>query len=75
MTWYYACKKVTNYREDTDYEVIEVYPEIPAGDENVSPHTQRPIFFGETPEELVKWLRKAADDIEKHGCINEETEE
>lgn len=73
MGWHYACKKVkAEFGDGYEYTVVEVHPELPALDEKTLPHTENTTFFGETPEDLAKWLRTAADDIEKHGCINEE---
>lgn len=74
MGWHYACKKVEEeFGDGYEYTVIEVFPELPTLDEKVAPHTEGTTFFGETPEDLAKWLRIAAEDIEKHGCINEKT--
>ncbi len=72
MSWHYACKKVTNYMGDVEYTVVEVFPELPALDDKVAPHTERATFIGEMPKKLAKWLRIAADDVEKHGCINKD---
>ena len=73
MSWYYACKKVkAEFGDGHEYTVVEVFPELPSLDEKEVPHTEETTFFGATPKDLAKWLRIAADDIEKHGCINEE---
>ena len=72
MSWYYACKKVKDFMGEDEYTVVEVHPELPTLEGEVPPHTEETTFFGATPEDLAKWLRIAADDIEKHGCINEE---
>ena len=72
MGWHYACKKVkAEFGDGYEYTVVEVHPTLPALDEKAVPHTEGTTFFGSTPEGLAAWLRVAADDIEKHGVINE----
>jgi hypothetical protein len=74
MSWYYACKKVkAEFGDGHEYTVVEVFPGLKIDTNDVVPHTEETTFFGETPEDLAKWLRIAAEDIEKHGCINEKT--
>lgn len=71
MGWHYACKKVMNDWNEEEYTIVKVFPEIKAYTGFVS-HTENTRFFEKTPEDLAKELRVAADDIEKHGCINED---
>ena len=74
MSWYYACiKKESEFAEDGyEYHLVEVHPALPALDEKAVPYTDNTTFVAGSISELAKWLRIAADDIEKHGCINEE---
>lgn len=69
MSWYYACKKVLGSWGEEEYTVVECFPDLEQAG-SIVPHTENAVFFGETPEELVKWLHAAADGIEKHGVIN-----
>lgn len=72
MSWYYACKKVkAEFGDGHEYTVVEVFPELPSLVGELTPHTENTTFYGKSPEELVKLLRTAADDIERHGAINE----
>jgi hypothetical protein len=73
MGWHYACKKIeAEFGDGYEYTVVEVFPDLKKDTDDVVPHTDKTTFFGETPEDLVEWLRIAANDIEKHGCINEQ---
>ena len=72
MSWHYACKKVkAEFGDGYEYTVVEVFPDLKKDTDDVAPHTDGTTFFGDTPEGLAAWLRVAADDIEKHGVINE----
>lgn len=73
MGWHYACKKVeAEFGDGYEYHLVEVHPSLPALDEKAVPYTDNTAFVAGSISELAKWLRLAADDIEKHGCINED---
>ncbi|CAN8139258.1 conserved hypothetical protein [uncultured Thiomicrorhabdus sp.] len=64
-TWHYAVKEVeSDLDEDKEYDLVEVYPigDKQAWSENVT-------FRGDSPADVAKWLRIAADDVEKHGVM------
>jgi len=70
MGWHYIAVAVENdITGETEYTVGEAYPDLESEGDTV-PHTIETHFYGETVQDLVKWLRIAADDIEKHGCVN-----
>lgn len=70
--WYYSAVKVkADFGDDHEYTVGEVYPSLDQKGA-IAPHGISTQFYGDTPEDLVKWLRRAADDIERFGCVNEE---
>jgi hypothetical protein len=72
MSWHYACKKIeAEFGDGYEYTVVEVFPELPSLDGEPPPHTENTTFYGASPEELVKLLRVAANDIEKYGVIND----
>jgi len=69
--WYYAAVKVeAEFGDGYEYTVGEVYPGL-EGIDGKMPYTENAKFYGQTPEELVGWLREAAADIEKNGVVNE----
>jgi hypothetical protein len=71
MGWHYVAVKVQkDFGDGFEYTVGEAFPDLQVADD-VMPHTEKTQFFGETPEDLAKWLRQAADDIEKYGVVND----
>ena len=71
MGWHYVAIKVKEeFGDGYEYTVGEAFSDLEVADE--FPHTETTQFFGETPEDLAKWLRQAADDIEKYGVVNDE---
>ena len=63
MTWHYAAKKFDIGEGFFEYSLVEVFPSLEA-------HTEEAVtIYAESPEELAKWLRQAADDIEMHGEV------
>jgi hypothetical protein len=69
MSWRYQAKRVKEEIGDGyEYTVVEAFPELQE-EGGVIPHTENTQFFGETPQDLAKWLRLAADDIEKYDVI------
>jgi hypothetical protein len=72
MSWHYVAVKVKEaFGDGFEYTIGEAYPSLERECSDVIPHTEQTKFFGETPEDLVKWLRQAADDIEKYGVVND----
>jgi hypothetical protein len=72
MGWHYVAVKVKEeFGDGFEYTIGEAYPSLKIKCADIVPHTEITHFFGETPEDLVKWLRQAADDIEKYGVVNE----
>lgn len=70
MSWHYACiKREAEFGEGYEYHLVEAYPQLPSIDENATPYAENVTFIAGSPSELAKWLRLAADDIEKHGEI------
>lgn len=70
MGWHYVAVKVKEeFGNGFEYTVGEAFPDFQVADDEI-PHTETTQFFGESPEELAKWLRQAADDIEKYGVVN-----
>ena len=75
MSWYYACvKKETELGDGYKYHLVEAFPQLAMFSEfkEKVPYTDDTTFVAGSISELAKWLRIAADDIEIHGCINEE---
>jgi nucleoid-associated protein YejK len=86
MSWHYAAKKFEVGEGIYEYSLVEVFPGLKAPTtkkfdtiqqeyslEEVFPaHTERAVtVYADSPEELVKWLRRAADDVEKYGEIHD----
>jgi hypothetical protein len=69
MTWHYVAVK-----KKDEYTVGEYFPGLILEDtaNKTLPYTGSTYFAAESVEDLVRWLRIAADDIEKYGCVNEE---
>ena len=76
MYWRYGCKKtiyhytITNTVE-TLYELMEVYPETEDMKDSSS-YTENAVTIqsDKSKQDLAKWLRLAADDIEKYNIID-----
>lgn len=67
MGWHYVAVRHENEGEVT-YGLHEEFPDIQEGDERVV--TEDPTaVIGDSPAELAKWLRHAADDVEKYAPI------
>lgn len=70
MGWRYQAKRVKSEFDDGyEYIVCEVFPQLKSDVADVAPHTENAKFYGETPQDLVHWLRWAADDIEMYDVI------
>lgn len=69
--WHYAAKKfVRDFGEEIEYGLVEVYPSLDGA------YTENAVtIFAESPKELAKWLRLAADDVEKYDAVEEESDE
>ena len=75
MGWHYIAVKVkSEFGDGYEYTVGEAYPDLQE-EGGILPHTTEATFFSETPEDLAKWLRVAADDIEKYGYVTTEEEQ
>ena len=69
MGWRYQAKRIKeDFGDGYEYTVVEAYPDLEIL-EGVTPHTEKITFYGYTPQDLAKWLRTAADDIEKYDVI------
>ncbi len=70
MGWHYQARKKI-YGEEVHYELVEAYPDLQRG--GYVPHTQNAATISaDSKEELVKWLRRAADDVEKYDVIDDD---
>jgi hypothetical protein len=65
MEYRYTCKEVDGWLGEKEFVAVEWYESI---DVDTYDTVNMPTFSGRTPEELVKELRQAADDIEKNGA-------
>ena len=66
MGWHYQARKKT-YNGEVQFELVEALEE---GD-TIIPYTNEAVTISaDTKEDLVKWLRQAADDVEKHEVID-----
>ena len=69
MSWRYQAKRVkSDFGDGYEYTVVEAYPDLQE-EGDIVPHTENTLFIGETPQDLAKWLRIAADDVEKYNVI------
>ena len=69
MGWRYQAKRVkSDFGDGYEYTVVEAYPDLQE-EYGEMPHTENTQFYGYTPQDLAKWLRTAADDIEKYDVI------
>jgi len=70
MGWRYQAKRIKeDFGDGYQYTLVEAYPDLQTEYDDVIFHTENTQFFGETPQDLAKWLRIAADDIEKYDVI------
>jgi len=71
MGWHFAARKITGDFGDTEYELVEVYPNLEDDSYGNPCHTEDgvQVFGTGSKTELAKWLRKAADDVEKYPAI------
>ena len=74
MPWHYVAVKVQNEIDGaTEYTVGECFPGLVLDSATAKhPYSLDATFRAESVHDLIRWLRTAADDIEKYGCINEE---
>ena len=69
MGWCYQARKTT-YDCEVVYELVEAYPDLMEEGDNIIPHTVNAVTISaDSKEELAKWLRQAADDVEKYEVI------
>ena len=67
MGWHYQARKC-NKNGETWYELVESFPDVGEGC-----HTEDAVsVMADTKADLAKWLRIAANDVEKYPAINEE---
>jgi hypothetical protein len=70
MGWHYQARKKT-YDSEVLYELVEAYPDLMEDGDTLIPHTVDAVSISSgSKEELAKWLRKAADDVEKYDVID-----
>ncbi len=73
MGWHYQARKKT-YDEEVHYELVEVYPDLMKEGDTIIPHTVDAVTISaDSKEDLAKWLRQAADDVEKYDAIDDES--
>lgn len=74
MGWRYQARRKM-YGNEVIFEVVEAYPDLMESNDRIVPHTIDAVtIIGESKEDLVMWLRRAADDIEKYDVIDDITE-
>ena len=70
MGWHYQARKKT-YGDEVQIELVEAYPDLMEEGDTIIPHTNEAVTISaDTKEDLVKWLRQAADDVEKYEVID-----
>ena len=75
MGWHYQARKKT-YNGEVQFELVEAYPDLMEEGDTGIPHTTVPhtneavTIRADTKEDLAKWLRQAADDVEKYEVID-----
>ena len=70
MGWHYQARKKT-YNGEVQFELVEAYPDLMEEGDTIIPHTNEAVTISaDTKEDLAKWLRQAADDIEKYEVID-----
>ncbi len=73
MGWHYVAVRHEHEGEVT-YELHEEFPDIQEGAERA--RTCDPVTVcGDDPTDLAKWLRLAADDVEKYAPIEAQHKE
>jgi hypothetical protein len=66
MGWRYQARKKT-YNGEVQFELVEAYPDLMEKGDAIIPHTEVAVTISAgTKEDLAKWLRQAADDVEKY---------
>ena len=70
MGWRYQARKKT-YDGEVQFELVEAYPDLMEEGDKIVPHTENAVSIqADSKEELAKWLRRAADDVEKYDVID-----
>ena len=70
MGWHYQARKKT-YNGEVQFELVEAYPDLMEQGDTIIPHTNEAVTIrADTKEDLAKWLRQAADDVEKYEVID-----
>jgi hypothetical protein len=73
MGWHYQAKRFKTEHEEW-VGIVEVFPDIDS-DGDYPVHTEDEVkITGEIKNQLVHWLRIAADDIENREVIGEDNE-
>jgi len=78
MGWRYQARKKT-YDGEVVYELVEAYPDLMEQDDTIILHTVDAVTISADSkdglvyriEELAKWLRQAAADVEKYEVIED----
>lgn len=71
MGWRYQARKKT-YDGEVVYELVEAYPDLMEQDDTIILHTVDAVTISaDSKEELAKWLRQAADDVEEYEVIED----
>lgn len=74
MGWHYQARKKT-YNGEVVYELVESFPDLLLDGDEVVLHTEDAVTISaDSKEELAKWLRIAADDVEKYDVIDDDDE-
>ncbi len=67
MGWQYVAVR-HEHKGEVTYKLHEEFPFMQDGSERV--RTENPVTVcGDSPADLAKWLRHAADDVEKYAPI------
>ncbi len=66
MGWHYAARLTKDDFGEDLYELVEVFPDL---DGECSWTENAVTVCGESKADLAKWLRRAADDVEKYDAI------
>ena len=70
MGWRYQARKKT-YDGEVHFELVEAFPDLMEEGDTIIPHTNDAVTISaDTKEGLAKWLRHAADDVEKYEVID-----
>ena len=71
MGWRYQARKKT-YDGEVVYELVEAYPDLMEQDDTIILHTVDAVSISAgSKEDLAKWLRQAAADVEKYEVIED----